>query len=61
VKQWTVMVRLAEGSSPTTLDWRWYQVSADRQVLGTDTPRCIGCHTGCGVAPDGYQGTCAVP
>jgi hypothetical protein len=55
------MVRLAEGSSPSTLDWRWYQVTADRTIVGTDIPRCIGCHTGCGVPPDGYEGTCAVP
>jgi hypothetical protein len=61
VQLWTVMVRLAAGSAPTTLDWRWQKVDADRNVVSDDEPRCYGCHTACGVAPDGYQGTCAVP
>ncbi|MEZ4451443.1 MAG: hypothetical protein R3B09_18380 [Nannocystaceae bacterium] len=61
IKQWTVMERLAEGSSPDTLDWSWQRVDVARKVVEVDTPRCIGCHTGCGVAPDGYEGTCAVP
>jgi hypothetical protein len=61
VKQWTVMVRQASGSSPSTLDWHWYRVDTDRHITGDNVPSCIGCHTNCGVAPDGYQGTCAVP
>ena len=61
IKQWTVMQKLAPESSPDTLDWSWQQVDADRVVVDEDPPRCIGCHTGCGVAPDGYDGTCAVP
>ena len=61
ILQYTVMRRLAEGSSPDTLDWEWQQVSPEREVLAEDLPRCIGCHTGCGVEPDGYQGTCAMP
>lgn len=59
--QWTVMKRLAEGSSPETLDWDWQSVDRDRNVSSQNAGRCIGCHQGCGVAPDGYQGTCAVP
>ncbi len=59
--QWTVMRRLAQGSSPDTLDWEWQRVDFDRNVVEEDAPQCIGCHTGCGVAPDGYEGTCAVP
>jgi hypothetical protein len=61
IKQWTVMQRLPTGSSPSTLDWTWQRVDAQRKVLDTDVPRCIGCHTACGVGPDGYEGTCAVP
>lgn len=61
VRQWTVMERLAEGSSPATLDWRWQRVDAARKVVEEDEPRCIGCHTVCGVPPDGYFGTCELP
>ena len=61
LKQWTVMRRLPDGSSPATLDWAWQTVDSERQVQGTDDPRCINCHQGCGVAPDGYAGTCAIP
>jgi hypothetical protein len=61
IKQWTVMVRLDEGSAPDTLDWKWQQVDAARNVVGEDTPRCYGCHTGCTPATDGYEHTCAVP
>jgi hypothetical protein len=61
IKQWTVMRKLAAGSSPDTLDWQWQQVDFDRHVVSEDLPRCIGCHTGCGVAPDGHDGTCAMP
>lgn len=59
-RQWTVMKRLAEGSAPDTLDWAWQTVDVDRAVVDEDLPRCIACHTGCGVPPDGYQGTCAI-
>jgi len=55
------MRKLAAESSPGTLDWSWQQVDEDRVVVDEDPPRCIGCHTGCGVAPDGYDGTCAIP
>lgn len=58
--QWTVMRKVAVGSAPETLDWEWQTVDADRVVVDEDLPRCISCHTGCGVAPDGYDGTCAI-
>ena len=58
---WTVMQRLPEGSSASTLDWTWYQVDRDRNITSKNFSACIGCHTGCGNPPDGYQGTCAVP
>lgn len=56
----TVMKKLAAGSSPDTLDWAWQKVSVEREVLEEDTPRCISCHTGCGVPPDGHDGVCAI-
>jgi len=58
--RWTVMRRLLEGSSPSTLDWEWQDVDADRRVVSSNDSRCVGCHTGCGVPPDGYLGTCSV-
>ena len=61
ILQWTVMRKLAAGSSPDTLDWAWQTVDADRTVVDEDLPRCIGCHQSCGVAPDGWDGTCAIP
>jgi hypothetical protein len=59
VERWTVMA--ATESSPSTLDWQWQKVDRDRNVLSTDEPRCYACHANCGVAPDGYLGTCTVP
>jgi len=61
IKQWTVMRRLPAGSALATLDWSWQRVDAKRRVVDEDAPRCIGCHQGCGVAPDGYEWTCALP
>lgn len=60
VVRWTVMSRLAAGSSPQTLDWYWQEVDASRRVESENDSRCVGCHTGCGVPPDGYRGTCTV-
>lgn len=61
IKQWTVMRKLAPDSSPATLDWAWQQVDIDRRIVGEDLPRCISCHQGCGIPPDGHDWTCAVP
>lgn len=61
VVQWTVMRKLAEGSAPDTLGWAWQTVDPERHVVDVDEPRCIGCHQGCGVPPDGYDWTCALP
>jgi hypothetical protein len=58
--RWTVMTRLAAGSSPATLDWSWQDVDAERRVTSENDSRCVGCHAGCGVPPDGYLGTCTV-
>ena len=58
VIEWTVMEKLA---TTDNLGWRWQRIDADRDVVTADEPRCINCHTNCGVTPDGYLGTCAVP
>ncbi|HLU66040.1 MAG TPA: cytochrome P460 family protein [Kofleriaceae bacterium] len=61
ILQWTVMVRLEEGSAPEEqLGWAWQRVGVDRTVHEENAPRCTACHSACGVPPDGYEGTCAV-
>ena len=57
--QWTVMARLATGSSPDTLDWAWQSVDASNNVKSRDSARCITCHADC-EPPDGYFNTCTV-
>ena len=61
ITQWTAMQRLEDGSASMALDWDWQRVDAERRIVGENTPRCFGCHTGCGAPPDGFDGTCAVP
>lgn len=61
IVSFTVMQKLAAGSSPATLDWHWQEVSPDRRGVNEDNRSCVGCHTGCGKPPEGYDGTCAVP
>ena len=56
VIEWTVMEKVAASSN---LGWSWQRVDVDRDVVAEDNTRCINCHTQCGVAPDGYLGTCA--
>jgi hypothetical protein len=58
VIEWTVMEKLATSDN---LGWSWQRVDADRDVVTENDTRCITCHTQCGVAPDGYLSTCAVP
>jgi hypothetical protein len=61
VKQWTVMQRLPDDVNPSALDWDWQKVAGTGRVVEENTPLCYGCHTGCGFAPDGFDGTCTVP
>jgi len=61
IKQITVMERVAVGSAPSLLDWHWQQLDPDLNVLSDNASRCPACHQMCGVAPDGYDGTCTVP
>ncbi|HUQ07704.1 MAG TPA: cytochrome P460 family protein [Kofleriaceae bacterium] len=59
--QWTVMVKTAAGGDPLHLGWQWQRVDAARRVVTENDSRCFGCHAECGVEPDGFDGTCAVP
>lgn len=61
VVEYTVMQKLDVGASPETLGWSWQKVSGDHTTVKTDIKRCTQCHTGCGQAPEGYGGTCAMP
>lgn len=58
---WTLMQKLAAGSSPETLDFHWQKVDAQRKIVSDDQARCISCHTGCGSSKEGYLNTCATP
>lgn len=55
---WTAMQKQA---TPEDLGWVWQRVKADRSVETENDRLCIQCHTDCGVAPDGYDGTCTMP
>jgi Cytochrome P460 len=61
IVQWTIMVKLEDGSSPSTNDWTWQNIAFDRTVQTQNDMRCISCHAGCGVPPNGYLGTCSSP
>jgi len=61
VVSYTVMQKLAVGSSPATLDWTWQEVDANRRTLSRDDRSCTSCHSDCGRPPEGYDGTCTVP
>ena len=59
VVNWTVMVR--DSTAVDTEGWQWQKVDANRKVTSSNESRCFGCHHDCGVPPDGYLGTCAIP
>lgn len=58
VIEWTAMQKQA---TPEDLGWVWQRVKADRSVETENDPLCIQCHTDCGMAPDGFDGTCTMP
>ncbi|MEO6951035.1 MAG: cytochrome P460 family protein [Polyangia bacterium] len=57
--QWTVMVKLDNGTSPLTNDWRWQRIFADKKVVTQDDRNCINCHADC--TDYGYAFTCSAP
>ncbi len=58
VVEWTAMQKLG---TPGDLGWVWQRVNADRSVETENDSLCITCHSDCGIAPDGYDGTCTMP
>ena len=58
VVEWTVMRKAAAATD--ALGWDWQRIDATRTVTESDPRACTGCHELCGVAPDGYDGTCTV-
>jgi hypothetical protein len=61
IKQWTVMQKLADGSSTGTLDWHWQRVAAGRSTTTDNDATCIACHRDCGGAGGGFLDTCTDP
>lgn len=61
IRQWTVMQKLSPGADPDLLDWYWERVDSERRVVEANPTRCASCHRGCGIPPDGHDGTCTVP
>jgi len=61
IRQWTVMEKLADGSSPSTLDWHWQKVDSTRHTILSDDVSCFGCHMNCDVSTGGYLYTCTMP
>ena len=61
IERYTVMQKLAAQSAPGALDWAWQEVGADFVEEPSDVAQCVSCHTVCGKAPMGYDGTCAEP
>lgn len=55
---WTVMQRNDDAAAG---NWLWQRIDADRSLITQNEDRCINCHASCGRAPDGYEGTCALP
>ena len=45
----------------TAGSWEFQETDTMGRVLPISTIRCGGCHASCGVPPDGYMGTCALP
>lgn len=59
-KGYTVMVKEAPGYAPEAGDWRWQQVTANREVVEEGTiGRCIYCHRFHCAPPLGYDLSCA--
>lgn len=60
IMQWTLMKRLPVGTDPEALDYAWQRVYDTGEVIER-YKGCFECHTTCGVPPDGFDGTCALP
>lgn len=57
---YTVMQKLAPGTSADGRDWRWQKLDADRALLEDGAPfRCINCHEQHCAPPYGFDLSCA--
>lgn len=55
-------MRREAGLDPAGGDWHWQRAGADGVVERDGRLEdCRACHVACGVAPDGFDGTCAAP
>lgn len=55
-------MRREAGFDAANGNWHWQRLDAQEVVTEDGAlQRCIGCHTSCGVPPDGHDYTCAVP
>ena len=61
IVNFTVMIRLTEGSDPASLDWKWQAADSLRQVRNVDLMKCTRCHAMCPDQGVGYMGTCEEP
>lgn len=61
ILDWTIMSRLGPGTSTATIDWTWQRENKRTGAVIENDRGCIGCHQVCGIPPDGYLGTCALP
>lgn len=59
----SVMKKLPPGTASDQLDWDWQEIDGAtmKESSPTNIDKCAGCHTDCGIPPDGFEGTCTVP
>jgi hypothetical protein len=62
IERWSVMRKEEPGfGGDEYVDWYFQRVNVRREVISDNEERCTRCHSECGVLPDGYDGTCAIP
>ena len=55
-------MRREAGFDPESADWHWQRANADGTVIEDGKlAECSSCHSDCGIPPDGFDWTCAVP
>ena|SRR5688572_27262934 len=54
----TAMQKLAPGTDPALLDWRWQETDGDLKEIAFEPARCASCHKTC---QDSYDATCTLP
>lgn len=61
IQDYSVMMRVENGTAPLLPQWDWQHVDANRNVLSEDIKRCTSCHADCANQGVGYAGTCEEP